>query len=129
VTREVGFYALSIAGLLYALRDKRPADDGGSDYIFIQFSDAVVLAGGYVLYVLVCAYFEPILDFLAKKRNGPQSGFGADYGAIKRSTVRRRIICSHSYVSSSQSAPLVCYDIDCSYERPGYALHAHVLRS
>jgi hypothetical protein len=129
VTREVGFYALSIVGLLYALHDKKPADDGGSDYIYIQFSDAAVLAGAYVLYVLVCAYFEPILDFLAKKRNRPQRGFGADYGAIKRSTVRPRIICRACCVLSSQIAPLVCYGIGCNDERPGYALHAQVFPS
>jgi len=86
VTREVGFYALSIALLLYALRDKEPADDDqlGGDHIFISFADAALLAGSYILYVFVCAYFEPIVDFVSQRR-ASRRGFGADYGAISRS--------------------------------------------
>jgi hypothetical protein len=125
----VGFYALSIAGLLYALHDKEPADDGGSDYIVIQFSDAAILAGGYVVYVLVCAYFEPIVDFLTKKGDTPRREFGADYGAIKRSIVRLLIMYCHAHIISPQMCNYVCYGKGCKYACPGYALHAQVLPS
>lgn len=86
VTREVGFYALSIALLLYALRDKEPVDDDqlGVEHIFISFTDAALLASGYILYVIVCAYFDPIVDFCSKRR-ASRRGFGADYGTINRS--------------------------------------------
>jgi len=87
VTREVGFYALSIGLLLFALRDKEPADDDqlGVDHIFISFSDALLLAGGYVLYIIVCAYFDPIVDLLSKRRKSPsRPNLGADYGTAAR---------------------------------------------
>jgi preprotein translocase subunit SecG len=63
VTREVFFYGLSIGLLLFALHDIEPSDDDevGNDHIFISFSDACVLFGGYIVYVLVCANFEWVM--------------------------------------------------------------------
>lgn len=86
VTREVGFYALSIALLLYALRDKEPVDDDqlGVDHIFISFSDAALLAAGYILYVIVCANFEPIVDISTKRKTSRRSG-DTNYGSIAKS--------------------------------------------
>jgi ABC-type Mn2+/Zn2+ transport system permease subunit len=74
VMREVGFYALSIALLLYALQDKEPADDDqlGGDHIFISFTDAALLAFAYVLYVIVCANFNTIVDFWKNRRAPPK---------------------------------------------------------
>lgn len=66
VLREVFFYGLSLALLLVAVRDRRfKEDDGSEEYrsIFIQWSDAYLLLAGYVLYVLVCAFYDKIVDF------------------------------------------------------------------
>ena len=85
--REVGFYALSIGLLLYALRDKEPADDDelGGDHIFVSFSDAALLAGTYILYVIVCANFQPIVDFVTRTRQGSRrKGSGSSYGSFGR---------------------------------------------
>lgn len=86
VTREVGFYALSIALLLYALRDKEPVDDDqlGVDHIFISFSDAALLASGYILYVIVCANFDSIVDFCTGRPSSRRDSI-ANYGAISKS--------------------------------------------
>lgn len=79
---------MSIALLLYALRDKEPADDDqlGVDHIFVSFSDAALLAGTYILYVIVCAYFQPIVDFVTRRqssrgRGGTMSG-KSKYGSF-----------------------------------------------
>ena len=83
VTREVGFYALSIACLLYALRDKEPTDDDelGVDHIYISFSDAVIVAAPYLLYIIVCANFDQIMNFWSQRRSS-RRGIGSDYGAV-----------------------------------------------
>jgi K+-dependent Na+/Ca+ exchanger-like protein len=83
--REVGFYALSIGLLLYALRDKEPADDDelGGDHIFVNFSEAALLAGTYVLYVIVCANFQPIVDFVSSRGRGSRlKESGSSYGSF-----------------------------------------------
>lgn len=89
MTREVGFYALSIGLLLFALRDKEPADDDqlGGDHIFVSFSDAALLAGAYILYVVVCANFDSIVNFVSRRRPS-QRGDGADYGTMSRKSKR-----------------------------------------
>lgn len=62
--REVGFYALGIALFGYALRDTRPdPEDDGQLHIYISFGESVLVFGGYVLYVLVCANMDTIVDF------------------------------------------------------------------
>eukprot|EP00566_Odontella_aurita_P007142 CAMPEP_0113563546 /NCGR_PEP_ID=MMETSP0015_2-20120614/21129_1 /TAXON_ID=2838 /ORGANISM="Odontella" /LENGTH=728 /DNA_ID=CAMNT_0000465539 /DNA_START=150 /DNA_END=2336 /DNA_ORIENTATION=+ /assembly_acc=CAM_ASM_000160 len=69
VTREVGFYALSI-GLLYnALKDRRydPDDPPGSPArIYISVLDAALLFGAYVLYVVVCGNFDAIVGCFSR---------------------------------------------------------------
>jgi hypothetical protein len=64
--REVGFYALSICLLYFALQDVRSEEDDldGEDHIFISFADASMVFGGYVLYVIVCANMDSILGLL-----------------------------------------------------------------
>lgn len=73
VTREVFFYGLSIGLLLFALHDIEPSDDDqlGEDHIFISFSDACILFGGYILYVLVCAYFATVVRWVTCTK-GPE---------------------------------------------------------
>jgi Ca2+/Na+ antiporter len=66
VSREVGFYALSVVLLYAALRDTRPDpdDDSGVDHIYISFGDSLVVFSGYVAYVLVCANMEAVVTFV-----------------------------------------------------------------
>ena len=63
VTREVGFYVLSIVLLFWALQDSKvdPEDPDGPEHIFISFWEAFVLFCGYLLYVLVCANMEQVV--------------------------------------------------------------------
>lgn len=65
VTREVGFYALSIALLYLALHDTAPdpTDPSGNDHIYISFWKACLLLAGYVAYVIVCANMDAIVAF------------------------------------------------------------------
>lgn len=88
VTREVGFYLLSILLLYYALRDTRPdpEDPNGLNHIYISFMDACILFAGYLAYVYVCANMEAVVGLFTKKEedsklNGRGTG---NYGAIKQ---------------------------------------------
>ena len=69
ITREVGFYALSIAFLYIALHNRQPADDDevGDEHIFISFGGASLLFGGYICYVAVCAYMDNIVAFFSRE--------------------------------------------------------------
>mmetsp|Transcript_16630 Transcript_16630/g.20727 ORF Transcript_16630/g.20727 Transcript_16630/m.20727 type:complete len:639 (-) Transcript_16630:115-2031(-) len=67
--REVGFYALSIVLLYWALSDRRTAvddDESGKAHIYVHFWGAFVLFATYVLYVFVCAYFEAVCKVFSK---------------------------------------------------------------
>jgi K+-dependent Na+/Ca+ exchanger-like protein len=80
--REVGFYALGIGLLYYALRDSAPdpTDPSGENHIYISFGESALVFGGYVLYVIVCANMEKIVSLFDKgttRRDGM-----AHYGAI-----------------------------------------------
>lgn len=93
VTREVGFYALSIVLLYYALRDRELAEDG-SYHIFISFADACILFAGYIAYVLVCANMDRIValfsstsDPLASEESKKKS-YGAVDGTVTVSADR-----------------------------------------
>jgi hypothetical protein len=68
VTREVGFYALGIILLYIALHDARPLpnDPDGGNYIFISFWEATMVFSGYVVYVIVCANMEAIVQCVTK---------------------------------------------------------------
>ena len=89
LVREVGFYALSICLLYFALQDVRPEEDDpdGEDHIFISFADASMVFGGYVLYVIVCGNMDSILGLFG---SAPGSGATVEekkskpegYGAI-----------------------------------------------
>jgi hypothetical protein len=70
VTREVFFYALSIALLIFALHDIEPSDDDelGEEHIFISFFDACVVFCAYLAYVLVCSNFEAVVNFMTCKK-------------------------------------------------------------
>ena len=48
-----------------ALTDRRPTDDDElNNDIYIGLSDGLLLLGGYVLYVVVCAYFKQIIGIV-----------------------------------------------------------------
>ena len=90
VTREVGFYALSIVLLMVALRDTEPLEDDpdGPDHIFIDFYDGLMLFGGYIAYVLVCAHFDAIVKLFTTQKDKKRptlSKNGTDYGAVSAS--------------------------------------------
>lgn len=92
VTREVGFYAISITVLYLALRDRKPDpnDPDGVDHIYISFWDAVMVSIGYVAYVLVCAKMDSIVAYFTKESidvGQPRIGYGTLARAkSKRST-------------------------------------------
>jgi len=85
--REVGFYALAIALLYFALRDSRPLDDDpdGPKHIYISFYEAAIVFSGYILYVIVCSNFEAIVSFFTKAKKSSGSALsshnGPNYGA------------------------------------------------
>jgi Ca2+/Na+ antiporter len=60
VLREVFFYGLGLVFLLVALSDRREVN--GVKQIYIQWYDGLLLFGGYIAYVLVCAYYESIVN-------------------------------------------------------------------
>lgn len=99
VTREVGFYGLSILLLYIALQDRRPADDDEleEDHIFINFFDACLLFGGYIAYVLVCANMQTIVACFQKPKGNELTTDEEKkkfYGAVEqRSKVRRDGTC------------------------------------
>lgn len=85
VTREVGFYALGIGLLYHALRDSEiDPEDPEVEHIYISFLDAVLLFGGYILYVVVCANMDSIVVFCGggkkeyelKKMRANKNGYG-----------------------------------------------------
>ena len=103
VTREVGFYGLSILLLYYALHDRHPADDDavGDDHIFVSFSDAVILFAGYIAYVGVCAKMDSIVAFCSgqptKKKQLQSSGDTEEqqklYGSTDSCFSKVRLLC------------------------------------
>lgn len=100
--RDVSFYGLSLVMLLVALSDRQPADDDelGYNHIYISLWDGLLLLGGYVLYVVVCAYFESILrlfrrirGFVDNKRDG------SEYNAYEEGITTRRTIKTQVSIS------------------------------
>jgi hypothetical protein len=90
VTREVGFYALAIALLYYALQDHRPleSDPDGPDHIFISFHEACLVFSGYIAYVIVCANMDAVVGFFTRQHRTIKDtlhGEHVTYGAIGRS--------------------------------------------
>ena len=71
VGREVGFYALAIALIYYALHDVETVEgsDGTTKNIFISFTDSCILFGGYILYVIVCINMKSISKLFASKHD------------------------------------------------------------
>lgn len=109
VTREVGFYALGIALLYYALRDSEfdAEDPDGPEHIYISFLDAALLFGGYLLYVLVCAQMDRIVDLFGGKGEeefmqslrGDEYGTMAEEGSFQdRDTVTKMVRSSSVYL-------------------------------
>lgn len=81
VVREVGFYALSIALLAYALSESRVVVDEGEDNggnederIYVSFWKAAFLFGGYILYVVICANMEFVEKHIARFANTGDAG-------------------------------------------------------
>jgi len=85
--REMGFYALAIVLLLFALDDRRPLVDANGDdipgpnHIYISFGKALSLFGAYLLYVVVLANFDSIMACISKKKK-PAREKGVSYSAI-----------------------------------------------
>ena len=79
LAREVFFYALGILALYLALQDTKPVDEdpSGIDHIFINFPNAVMVFGGYIFYVIVCANMDSIVAMC---------GFWEDSSNDRRST-------------------------------------------
>ena len=61
--REVGFYALSIVLLYFALRDVRPYEGDSEEHIFVSFGDSVMVFVGYLAYVWVCGNMDGVVAF------------------------------------------------------------------
>ena len=63
ILREVFFYALSLIILMIAVSDRRPVEDdeSGVDHIFISLVGGCTLFAGYLVYVVVLAYFDRIM--------------------------------------------------------------------
>lgn len=118
LTREVGFYALSIALLYLALRDSRPleADPDGPDYIYISFLDATMVFSGYILYVVVCSNFDAIVGWtLSAKKTVERTRASMfpkqkTYGtAVSKRVRHQNSVCSpifHTYRRNSQKLNL-----------------------
>lgn len=89
LSREVGFYALSIILLMFALKDRRRApddDEFGPEHIYISFNEAALLFGGYILYVLVCSYFESIVSWFSKGAQLTVAKSEMVYGSVESSS-------------------------------------------
>jgi hypothetical protein len=93
--REVGFYALAIALLYFALQDSRPLEDDpdGPNYIYISFYEATIVFSGYILYVIVCSNFEAIRSCLTTTKKSAGEALSAynkrtKYGATVSTKVR-----------------------------------------
>lgn len=103
VTREVGFYALSIVLLYIALQDIEPVEDDDVEHIFISFPEACMIFSGYIAYVLVCANMKSIVAFFggppAESTSAAKGGEedplvphkGSKYGAMHERTISQEI--------------------------------------
>lgn len=58
VTRDVGFYTISLIILFWALSDRRAVDDDNGKFVYISKYHAGALVGCYVIYVIICANFS-----------------------------------------------------------------------
>ena len=99
VTREVGFYTISIIVLYLALQDRKPDpnDPDGPDHIYISFADAVMVSIGYVAYVLVCAKMDDIVAFFTKGKSMEESSEEkprVGYGTLEHATSKRTVLAT-----------------------------------
>jgi len=88
LTRDVGFYALSILILLITISDRRRDENYplGTKCIYICLWKAALLFGSYIVYVFVCLYFNQIIDFYRENEIGRIFKFGrgkCGYSAYK----------------------------------------------
>lgn len=59
MSRDVGFYFISIVILFWVLSDRRPIEENdGDNIIYVSSFRAGVLLGSYCLYVFICANFK-----------------------------------------------------------------------
>ena len=85
LTREVLFYALSLVLFWITLTDRQPTDDDEfNNHIYIGLGDGLLLLGGYVLYVVVCAYFKQIIGIVDRLQS-----IGKNVGSRNDETSRR----------------------------------------
>ena len=113
VIREVGFYALSILLLFNALKDSEedPDDPTGPKHVYVSFLDAILLFGGYLLYIAVCANMDRVVGWFSGGISGSvvysQSSTlktvdGKGYGAVMtddESTSFAGLVGVHNMVS------------------------------
>jgi hypothetical protein len=92
--RDVGFYALAIGLLYFALQDSRPleSDPDGPYYIYISFFEATLVFSGYILYVVVCSNFDAVKSCFSTAKKSARTALSAyqkrpNYG----STVSKRV--------------------------------------
>jgi Ca2+/Na+ antiporter len=114
VLREIFFYALSLVLLLVAIWDRRyKNDDQEHKYIYIQWADACFLLLGYCLYVLVCAYYDRILEIL-----GVQAGKVEPAAKLTPSPEREESIVVQSIPFLRQ----LTNEPNTNFDRPGETL-------
>ena len=97
VTQEVGFYLLSIILLYIALQDHKPVPFDTEEHIFIDFWEACMLFGGYILYVIVCANFNTIVKKLSpssQDENGGETAALVDDPSGKRAMYAGEVVLS-----------------------------------
>ena len=83
IMRDVIFYALSLLCFYNALTDRREVGDDGLEYVFVSKFDSALLVACYILYVIVCAYFDNILRFFNISTNEKEyDGDGHRYEAF-----------------------------------------------
>ena len=83
IMRDVIFYALSLLCFYNALTDRREVGDDGLEYVFVSKFDSALLVACYILYVIVCAYFDNILRFFNISTNEKEyDGDGHHYEAF-----------------------------------------------
>ena len=75
VVRDVFFYGVSLMLLMLALSDRRDVDGDDDEHVFVTFFHSSLLVGCYIVYVLVCAYWEKVL-FILKVDTGNEVNDG-----------------------------------------------------
>jgi hypothetical protein len=125
VIREVGFYALSILLLYNALKDSEedPDDPTGPKHVYVSFLDAILLFGGYLLYIAVCANMDRVVGWFSggsvvdSQSSTLKTVDGKGYGAVMiddESTSFAGLVGVHNMVSYiyDPTYPTISFSLD-----------------